>query len=614
MAELPVEAGVDVKLLAYGGAHPFIHFVDVAAGKDLPVPSPADVGSDALDRLLRREGYFAFTQSHALVTLPSDLDGAWRAVDGRWAPVPARDPRLMWVTPSSRDAALLIDRWGQVRREVAWTGTAMLRAEVEAGVVIEDDHGTMTLLGFAGTTTPWHDVMVAGVADGAVVGAERHGPALVRFDASGNETGRASVEDGWRWSFLGSLSPNGRYYLDEVMEDIPFHEVLEGARSERRLLVGDLETGALIPVDTVGHSTGYRIWDRGGERVFLTTFTDLGTFTVNDPTLRRATSARIKAAPLMDVTGDLESFPRTLPRRLGDRRGAAFSRAPGTAPVRSPASLFEGTTVEADAASLATSALRAMRMVATYDTRPRQGSRSRLGGRPTVSRGFAWPRAEDRPLLFVGQVDFRDTRGLPGAEELPGAGVLGFWFDSRETPVWGFDPADRAYWRIAYFPEHRLTDADAPDDLPDEAHIVAQPLSFESEITFPPYDLVAGPFGWTPAQEDAYDDLIAPGAGPVHRLLGHPNPVQSGEMASECRLAANGIPADTAGGDLSPSQQQRRRELLEAGEPWRQLLQIDSDSGAGLDWCGGGRLYVWIREVDLHAHHFDDCWVILQTD
>lgn len=140
---------------------------------------------------------------------------------------------------------------------------------------------------------------------------------------------------------------------------------------------------------------------------------------------------------------------------------------------------------------------------------------------------------------------------------------------------------------------------------------MAQPLSFVAEVTFPPDDVIAKERGWNQAQCEAYEQTISPTALPVHRLLGHPDRVQRGDMAADCRLAANGIPT---AGDLSRGQLRRRDELVASAQRWRLLLQVDADSGVRLEWGGGGRLYVWIRETDLGARHFDDCWVILQTD
>ena len=525
MAKLALERGIEARLLAYGGAHPFLHLIDVAAGSDIPMPSPADEGSDAVDSVLRRDGYLAYSQSHAIVTLPANLDGDWVAVEGRWGPTPALDPALMWVETATRDGASLVDRWGRVHRYVPFNGTHMLRAELDRGLVIEDDEGSVMLLAPDGTRTPWHNELVAQSVRGAIVAVQRQGDAVLRFDEAGVETGRVHIGTGWRWSFLGSLSPDGRYYLDLAMEDLPLAEVLKGAMSANRLVLADLDTGAVVPIDTAGQDTGYGIWDHTGSRVFLTTFRDLVTFTIDDPTLRRASSARITAGPLVDLTADLPSLPRTLPRRLAGPPSGSEARASAGG----------------------------VRMVAAYDEAVHTGHWSRLAGCPSVPAGFEWPHADGEPLLFVGQVNLADLDGVPGTEELPAEGILAFWFDPREMPVWGLEETDRAYWRVAYF---RGTSGLRDLEPPRQPDTVGRPLGFVPEAA-------AGPLG------------------PFHRLLGEPNPIQEEEMM---------------------------------GDGWRLLLQIDSDSGVGFDWCGGGRLYVWIREDDFRRRGFEDCWVVLQTD
>lgn len=212
------------------------------------------------------------------MTVPLDLDGEWVAIDGPWGPVPALDPGLIWVCPFPKDAAVLVDRRGRVRRRVDLPAPGILRAELEDGLVVEDNQGNMSLVGLDGTGRPWHAVMVVGASDGVVMAAERRGTGLIGFNRAGNEVGRVDVEPGWRWLILGSASPTGRHYLGEVGEDVPFKEVLKGARPAHRLVIGDMHSGRVIPVDTAGHPTGLPIWDRTGERIFCRTSDDsLGT-------------------------------------------------------------------------------------------------------------------------------------------------------------------------------------------------------------------------------------------------------------------------------------------------------------------------------------------------
>ena len=46
---------------------------------------------------------------------------------------------------------------------------------------------------------------------------------------------------------------------------------------------------------------------------------------------------------------------------------------------------------------------------------------------------------------------------------------------------------------------------------------------------------------------------------------------------------------------------------------WQLVLQVDSDSDAGMQWGDAGRVYVCIiRKEDLAACRFERCWTILQ--
>jgi hypothetical protein len=54
---------------------------------------------------------------------------------------------------------------------------------------------------------------------------------------------------------------------------------------------------------------------------------------------------------------------------------------------------------------------------------------SRFGGTPLAPPDWEWPTFEDEPMLFVGQIDCAELRGLPGAELLPAHEVLAFFGD-----------------------------------------------------------------------------------------------------------------------------------------------------------------------------------------
>jgi len=54
---------------------------------------------------------------------------------------------------------------------------------------------------------------------------------------------------------------------------------------------------------------------------------------------------------------------------------------------------------------------------------------SRLGGTPLAPAGWQWPTVEGEPLLFVGQINCGELKGLPAAESLPPSGLLVFFAD-----------------------------------------------------------------------------------------------------------------------------------------------------------------------------------------
>ena len=85
------------------------------------------------------------------------------------------------------------------------------------------------------------------------------------------------------------------------------------------------------------------------------------------------------------------------------------------------------------------------------------------------------------------------------------------------------------------------------------------------------------PGGLSRDEQFAYAEALEDRGAVIHRLLGHPDPVQ-GDMQLECQLASNGIDCGDAGGYRDP----RVPALRPGAADWRLLLQIDSDDAAGM--------------------------------
>jgi uncharacterized protein YwqG len=135
-------------------------------------------------------------------------------------------------------------------------------------------------------------------------------------------------------------------------------------------------------------------------------------------------------------------------------------------------------------------------------------------------------------------------------------------------------------------------------------------LVAESQLTYAPWESFAvQQLGLSDGERLAYGQALTDDQPDqvIHRLLGHPDPVQ-GDMQLECQLASSGIYC----GDARSQHDPRAAALGAGAAEWRLLLQIDSDQDAGMLWGDVGRIYYWIRAQDLAARRLDQAWLILQ--
>jgi uncharacterized protein YwqG len=191
---------------------------------------------------------------------------------------------------------------------------------------------------------------------------------------------------------------------------------------------------------------------------------------------------------------------------------------------------------------------------------------------------------------------------------LPSAGLLVFFYDT-EQQAWGFDPADRGAWQVSFIqPGMPLVRTDFPADLPEHGRYQEVGLVGEQEDTYAPWESFAvDRLGLSRDERFTYAEVLGDREAVIHRLLGHPDPVQ-GDMQLECQLVSNGIYCGTSNGYRDP----RVPALRPGAADWRLLLQIDSDDPAGMMWGDVGRIYYWMHTEDLAARRFDQAWLILQ--
>lgn len=233
---------------------------------------------------------------------------------------------------------------------------------------------------------------------------------------------------------------------------------------------------------------------------------------------------------------------------------------------------------------------------------------SKIGGLPDLPPEMPWPQYQGRPMSLIAQIDLAAAQPFDADRLLPSNGML-YLFYELEAQEWGYDPAHAGGFQLLYFAgdKQTLQRRPAPAGLQPDALLAESALEFatEAELPAPDNHLLAA----CPLNDDEYEawwdyeaDLELP---PSHKLLGHSEPIQ-GPMELQCQLVSHGLYC----GDASGYQDPRRAELEAGAADWRLLMQIDSDEQ--MMWGDCGRLYVWIRQQDLAAQHFERAWLILQ--
>lgn len=239
---------------------------------------------------------------------------------------------------------------------------------------------------------------------------------------------------------------------------------------------------------------------------------------------------------------------------------------------------------------------------------------AKLGGLPDLPPGVDWPVIDGVLLEFVGQFRLEDLASYDVESRLPKTGMLYFFFDGMLT---GYDRGEARDRRAVFYydgPRDVLERRDEPphDHGPRFTIYNACSLGYETVWTLPPIEeidddeaffppvvpILTGTEEWTP-----YRELRKPLRDFSHRLLGHPDEVQGGEM----RLAV--VQAHDAEGRFALDRHgnyANRDALIEEMRRWCLLAQFSTDTNTDMCWGGsGGLIYFWILEQDLAAHHFD---------
>jgi len=213
---------------------------------------------------------------------------------------------------------------------------------------------------------------------------------------------------------------------------------------------------------------------------------------------------------------------------------------------------------------------------------------SRFGGMPMAPPGWQWPVASQEPLLFVGQINCADLRGLPGAELLPAFGLLTFFGDhDAVTGCFPFGNHCVFHW-------------------PDVGQLVRAKADPDPLEVFPSCALVPRPIL----------DLPDPNSRTIRNM--QLSEAARSLYAEEWKaLRCHGIPDDVAWycgfakllGWPALVQPTHDLDRFEDHDDARLLLQVDQYcNGEELHgWGPGGSLYYVLPEQDLRAQIFEGC-------
>jgi hypothetical protein len=284
-----------MRLLCYADTLPLLRVLDLESMAVQPWATPWDECADgAISCVCVRRDWLALSQVGGdVIAMPDDLGNPGRSL-GRssYTPVPALDPRGLWLCdrdgPNADHVARAVDGAGGTLRELEVPGGHYLRAETEAGFVLQrDGAGTFLwdergepgrqlsrggwFLGVAGDTVVWEDkpgrppmslvlANIAGPPQPEVVAWDAQ-PTTLHLDALDGGRRREVVHpEVTRWGVSAAPSPSG------TMLAIPF----QAGQGSHGIAIVDVRRGEvrLAPARFPSH-LGTPVWTPDERTVYI---------------------------------------------------------------------------------------------------------------------------------------------------------------------------------------------------------------------------------------------------------------------------------------------------------------------------------------------------------
>jgi len=218
---------------------------------------------------------------------------------------------------------------------------------------------------------------------------------------------------------------------------------------------------------------------------------------------------------------------------------------------------------------------------------------SKLGGDPDLPPDLAWPVIEGQSLTFLAQLDLVElARLLPSP--LPGQGRLVFFFDRSD-----FFVGERAC-RVMHVEGDVVRRRRPSDHEPIDECALTFTTGTSLPRSFTPFLELLGPM--TEAEQERLRDWDIRdrlgGSGGHHQVLGYPGQIQEDVLITRA-VEAGFEPTSTA-------------TLHQEARRYRQLLGLDTDDAAGLQWVDMGACWFLIAHADLERQDFSRTSSVIQ--
>ncbi len=234
-----------------------------------------------------------------------------------------------------------------------------------------------------------------------------------------------------------------------------------------------------------------------------------------------------------------------------------------------------------------------LQISATKTKEPLSRYKSKIGGKPYLPKGVAYPvNKKGQPLFHLAQINFRD---LPENNLFPAKGILQFYVNNGRAYGMSFsDPLSKDNNRVLYFPEpdyEIFLEGNIPEFNETSSGLPLKPgteaaLEFTVSSCLPS----AGDYLFENKMGKDFFDNISKSPWELRSIYSSKNPGKGHRL----------------GGHPLFTQWDPRPRFPE--DDFRLLLQLDTDSALDMMWGDMGVCHFMLKQEDWENHRFDNAW------